>query len=251
MIVGGPVPDHKPNMHPVSVRDKARSILLIVTAVGMTFGCTQERAHAEVEVDPGSKPTWSISATQLMPLEARSGVYLMTSGKHKGEKVPFTIESQDERWVETMQEWDSHVMQLDEDGNIVIPDESDLKEGLNIEYSRPVVLLPATIGPDTRVSGKTAVTIRDLDDGRVTNEGKCTWSVRFVDRRTVNTPAGEFQTYRLHMVRKISLSLVTIVMDLDFDYAPGKGEVAVDIHQTKHFIGLFTDRDAWSYELAE
>ena len=189
-----------------------------------------------------------VTAEELMPLEARHGVYLVTEGPIQGSRVPFTFEPHGDRWILTKQGVARHELRRDRQGNLVIDREIDLREGRQIDYASPVILVPATVDRATSLTGRTRVTVRSLRTPSVTHRGVCVWRVEFVDVSPVDTPPGARPVYRLRATREIRLPLAQMSMTIDFEYARGVGMVATGVDQVIRALGLFTDRDRWRLE---
>ena len=204
-------------------------------AEGLTTGT--DRAHADRRIP------LPVTAEELMPLEARQGVYLVTKGPVKGTQVPFTFEPHGDRWVLTKQELARHELHRDRQGNLLVDREIDLREDRQIDYVSPVMLLPATVDSSTSLTGKTRVIVTNTRTRSVKYRGICTWQLDFIGDGPVETPGGAFPVYRLRARREINLSLAQISMTIDFEYARGKGMIATGVDQIIHSLGLFTERD--------
>jgi len=189
-----------------------------------------------------------ITAEELMPLEARHGVYLVTEGPEKGKQVPFTFEPHGDRWVLTKHDLARHELHRDRQGNLLIDRETDLRQDREIEYVSPVMLLPATVDRNTSLTGRTRVIVRNTRTRSVNYRGVCHWELKFIGVSLVETPAGTFPAYRLRARREIQLPLTQISMTIDFEYGSGKGMIATGIDQITRSLGLFTHRDIWRLE---
>lgn len=183
-----------------------------------------------------------------MPLEPRRGVYLVTEGPEKGKRVPFTFEQRGDRWVLTKHELAQHELHRDQRGNLLIDQETDLREDRQIEYLSPIILLPATVDSNTSLTGKTRVIVRNTRSRSVKYRGVCTWQLHFLGVGSVETPAGVVPVYRLRATREIRLTLAQISMTIDFEYERGKGMIATGVDQISRSLGLFTNRDTWRLE---
>ena len=189
-----------------------------------------------------------VTAEELMPLEVRHGVYLVTEGPIRGSRVPFTFEPHGDHWVLTKQDVAQHELHRDRQGNLVIDREIDLREDRQIDYASPITLVPSTVDRATLLTGKTRVTVRSLRTPSVTHRGVCVWRLEFVGVSPVGTPDGVRPVYRLHATREIRLPLAQISMAIDFEYVRGTGMVATGVDQAIRALGLFTDRDRWRLE---
>ena len=189
-----------------------------------------------------------VTAAELMPLEARRGVYLVTEGPEKGKQVPFTFEQHGDRWVLTKRDVAQHELHRDQRGNLLIDRETDLREDRQIEYRSPVMLLPATVDSHTSLTGTTRVTVRNTRAGSIRYRGVCSWQLHFLGVGSIETPAGVFSSYHLRATREIRLTLAQISMTVDFEYARGQGMIATAVDQVIHSLGLFTNRDIWRLE---
>ena len=189
-----------------------------------------------------------VTAEELMPLEARHGVYLVTEGPIQGSHVPFTFEPHGDRWVLTKQDVARHELHRDRQGNLVIDRETDLREDRQIEYASPVMLVPATVDRVTLLTGRTRVTVKSLRTPSVTHRGVCVWRLEFVGVSPVDTPMGTRPVYRLRATREIRLPLAQMSMTIDFEYVRGTGMVTTGVDQVVRALGLFTDRDRWRLE---
>ena len=183
-----------------------------------------------------------------MPLEPRRGVYLVTEGAQKGKQVPFTFEQHGDQWVLTKHELARHELHRDQRGNLLIDQETDLREDRQIEYVSPILLLPATVDSNASFTGKTRVIVRNTRTRSVNFRGVCNWELKFIGVSPVETPSGTVPVYRLRAKREIHLPLAQISMTIDFEYVRGKGMVATGIDQVIHSLGLFTERDLWRLE---
>ena len=199
----------------------------------------------------GSSHTQSplpIKAGQLMPMEPGRGVYLVKEGFDRGKQVPFTLEWRGDRWLLTKEGLTWHELKRDDQDNILILREADLRDKHQIEYDPPVVLLPAVVDNDTSMAGKTHVTIQNTQTGAVTHRGDCEWHLEFIGTQPLETPAGTLLSYRFHATRRIRLTLAETTVTVDFDYAPGKGMIATGFKQVVRFMGLFSKQTTWRLE---
>ena len=221
-------------------------VLLIMSAGaranagGPTTGA--DRTHADLRIP------LPVTAEELMPLEVRHGVYLVTEGPAKGTQVPFTFEPHGDHWVLTKQGLARHELHRDRRGNLLIDREIDLREDRQIDYVSPVMLVPAMVDRTTSLTGKTRVTVRSTRMPSVTYRGICTWQMYFIGVDPVETPAGMQPAYRLRAKREIRLPLAQISMTIDFEYVRGTGVVATGVDQVIRSLGLFTDREIWRLE---
>ncbi|MDP3703925.1 MAG: hypothetical protein Q8R78_06015 [Candidatus Omnitrophota bacterium] len=183
-----------------------------------------------------------------MPLEARRGVYLVTEGAEKGIQVPFTLEPRGDQWILTKQGLARHELHRDQQGNLLINREIDLRQDRQIEYVSPVVLLPATVDRKTSLTGSTRVIVRNLHARSVKYRGSCTWQLDFIGIGPIETPGGTVPAYRLRAKREIRLPLSQNSMTIDYAYVRGTGMVATGVDQTIRALGLFTNRDIWRLE---
>ena len=201
-----------------------------------------EAAHAERRL---SLP---VTAEELMPLEPRRGVYRVMEGPEQGAQVPFTFEPRGNQWILTKQALARHELHRDQEGNLLIDRETDLREDRQIEYLSPVMLLPATMDGETSLTGTTDVIVRSTRARSVMSRGVCSWQLRFLGVGPVDTPTGIVQSYRLRATREIHLPLAQISMRIDFEYARGQGMIATGVDQVIRSLGLFTHRDTWRLE---
>ena len=183
-----------------------------------------------------------------MPLEARHGVYLVTEGPEKGKQVPFTFEPHGDQWVLTKDEMARHELHRDRQGNLLVDRETDFREGRQIEYNPPIMLLPSTVDSRTSVTGTTRVIVRNTRGSSVKYRGSCHWQLDFIGLGSIDMPGGTLPVYRLRTTREIRLSLAQISMTIDFEYVRGIGMVATGIDQVIHSLGLFTQRNLWHLE---
>jgi len=228
-----------PRIRPV-VGLLAVSTFAFVHAAAPTAGADQ--AHAD-----GGAPL-PVTAEELMPLEARRGVYLVTEGPAKGAQVPFTFEPHGDHWVLTKQELARHELHRDRQGNLLIDRETDLREDRQIDYVSPVMLLPATVDRNTSLTGTTRVSVRSTRTPSVKYRGSCTWRLDFIGTGSLQTPGRTIPTYRLRATREIRLPLAQIAMTIEFEYGRGTGMVATSIDQVIRSLGLFTSREIWRLE---
>ncbi len=189
-----------------------------------------------------------ITAEELMPLKPSRGVYLVAEGPETGKEVPFTFEQHGDQWVLTKDGMARHELHRDRQGNLLIDRETDLREGRQIEYNPPIMLLPATVDSHTSLTGTTRVIVSNIRGRSVKYRGSCHWQLDFIGVGPVETPDGTVQAYRLRAKREIRLSLAQISMTIDFEYVRGTGMVATGIDQVIDSLGLFTERDRWRLE---
>ncbi len=201
-----------------------------------------DQAHADL------RTLLPVTAEELMPLEARRGVYLVTEGVEKGIQVPFTLEPHGEKWILTQHGLARHELHRDHQGNLLIDREADLRQDRHIDYVSPVMLLPATVDRTTALTGKTRVIVRNTRTRSVKYRGICTWQLDFIGVGPIETPGGTVPVYRLRAKREIRLPLAQISMTIDFEYVRGTGMVATGVDQVVHALGLFTDRESWRLE---
>ena len=220
--------------------------LLIMSAAALANAegptARTDQAHADL------RTPLPVMAEELMPLEARRGIYLVTEGPEKGKQVPFTFEQHGDRWVLTKNDLARHELHRDQKGNLLIDREIDLREDRQIDYVSPVMLVPATVDRATSLTGKTRVTVRSTRTPSVTYRGTCAWQLDFIGTGSLETPGGTIPTYRLRATREIRLPLAQISMTIEFEYVRGTGMVATSIDQVIRSLGLFTNREIWRLE---
>ena len=219
-------------------------LIMSVSASANAEGPTArtDQAHADL------RTPLPVMAEELMPLEARRGIYLVTEGPEKGKQVPFTFEQHGDRWVLTKNDLARHELHRDQRGNLLIDRETDLREDRQIEYVSPVILLPAMVDSNTSLTGTTRVIVRNTRTSSIRYRGVCNWRLDFLGVGLVETPAGTFPAYRLRATREIHLTLAQMSMTIDFEYVRGQGMIATGVDQVIRSLGLFTIRDAWRLE---
>ncbi len=182
-----------------------------------------------------------------MPLESRHGVYLVTEGPKKGTRVSFTFEPHGGGWVLIKDGLARHELHCDEQGNLLIDRETDLRKEQQIEYASPVMLLPARVDSQTSLKGTTRVVVTSTRSS-VKYHGVCTWWLDFIGLSHVDTPVGIRVTYRLRARHEIHLPLAQISMRIGFEYARGEGMITTGVEEVIRPFGLFTVRDIWRLE---
>ena len=221
-------------------------MLLIVSACALanaevpTAGTDQ--THADL------RTALPVTAEELMPLETRRGVYLVTEGAEQGLQVPFTLEQHGDQWILIQQRLARHELHRDHQGNWLIDRETDLRQDRQIEYVSPVILVPATVDWGTSLTGRTRVIVSNTRTKSVKYRGSCTWQLDFIGMGSFETPSGTVPVYRLRAKREIRLPLAQISMTIDFEYVRGTGMVATGVDQVTRSLGLFTERDLWRLE---
>ncbi len=218
---------------------------MVLLAVSASALVNAELSIARVDQTQTDLP---VTAEELMPLEARRGVYLVTEGAEKGIQVPFTLEPHGDQWILTKQGLARHELHCDQQGNLLIDRETDLRQDRHIEYVSPVMLLPATVDRKTSLTGRTRVIVSNIRTRSVKYRGICTWQLDFIGIGPIETPGGTVPTYRLRAKREIRLPLAQISMTIDFEYVRGTGMVATGVDQVVHALGLFTERERWRLE---
>ena len=201
-----------------------------------------DRAHADLQIP------LPVTAAELMPLEARRGVYRVTEGVEKSIQVPFTLEQHGDQWILTKQGLARHELHCDQQGNLLIDRETDLRQDRQIKYVSPVMLLPATVNRETSVRGKTRVIVTNIRAQSIKYRGICTWQLDFIGMGSFDTLSGTIPAYRLRAKREIRLPLAQISMTINFEYVRGMGMVATGVEQVVHSLGLFTNREIWRLE---
>ena len=189
-----------------------------------------------------------VTAGELMPLEARRDVYLVTEGADQGLQVPVTFEPHADHWILTQQGVAQHELHRDRQGNLLIDRETDLRQDRQIDYGSPILLLPATVEGTRSWTGHTPVSVRSTRTRSVKYRGACTWQLEWRGVGPVETPGGTVPAYRLRATREIRLPLAQISMTIDFEYVRGLGMIATGIDQVVHALGLFTERERWRLE---
>jgi len=218
-------------------------VLLVIST--STLLANAELSIARVDQAQTDLP---VTAEELMPLEARRGVYLVTEGAEKGIQVPFTLEPHGDQWILTKHGLAQHELHRDHQGNLLIDRETDLRQDRQIDYVSPIMLLPATVDSTMSLTGKTRVIVRSTRTRSVKYRGTCTWQLELIGVGPVETPDGTVPAYRLRAKREIHLPLAQISMTIDFEYMRGKGMVATGVDQVVHALGLFTERERWRLE---
>jgi hypothetical protein len=201
-----------------------------------------------VRLDADIGPHFPIKATELMPLTLRKGVYRVIEGPERYDQVPFVFEPQGERWILTKIGVSQHELHLDQDGNIVIDRELNLRNNLEVKYLSPIILLPAVVERDTVLSGKTRVMIRNAQTEETRYKGMCKWNIRFVGMSSAGQTDNILPVYCFQATRDIRFSLAKITLLVDFEYVRGKGMITTGIEQTIRTLGLFTDKEIWRLE---
>lgn len=142
-----------------------------------------------------------------------------------------------------------HELHRDRQGSLWIDQETDLREGRQVEYASPVMLLPATVDSSTLLTGNTRVTVRNTRSRSVSYRGVCRWQLQFVGVSLVETLTGISPVYHLRTRHEIQLPLTQISVTIDFEYERGKGMIATGVTQMNRFLSLFTLRqNPWRLE---
>ena len=221
----------------------AKGAVPIVLLAGVVFPSTGARAETRER---------ELTARDLMPLEARRGVFRVRDRRaEKERRVPFVMRRTKSRWVLTKKDWARHTFVTDEGGAIRIARESDFREGLVIGYADPVMLLPARPDGAVERSGETRVTLRYLESGRIKDRGTCRWRLRSLEPRRIETALGAFETHRFALEREIDLGITHVNIEVVFAYAPGVGQVHAEVTRKAEALWLFGDEAAWTAELVE
>ena len=218
------------------------------TIVLFTLTLLQASIRVTSAVPARSEAPLPVKAEQLMPMEPRQGIYLVTEGPDKGKQVPFTLEQRGDSWILTKEGLTWHELKRDDRGNILILRESDLRDQRQVDYDPPIVLLPFVVDENVSTMGKTHVTIRNTQTGSVMHRGDCKWQLNFIGLQPREIPAGTFLTYHLQATRQIRLALTETTVTIDFDYVLGKGMVATGFKQVIRFMGLSINRTTWRLE---
>ena len=210
--------------------------------------CAQGTVAVPTATADHARADLPITAEELMPLKPSRSVYLVTEGPQKGEQVPFTFEQRGDQWILTKEEMARHELHRDRQGNLLVDRETDFREGRQIEYNPPIMLLPSTVDSRTSVTGTTRVIVRNTRGSSVKYRGSCHWQLDFIGLGSIDMPGGTLPVYRLRTTREIRLSLAQISMTIDFEYVRGIGMVATGIDQVIRALGLFTNREIWRLE---
>ncbi len=226
--------------------NRAAFIALCALHLPQIDACSVEAAEERFD----ARERLPISADELLPLKTARGVYLVKEGPETGREIPFSLEQTGSRWLLTKEGLTWHELQRDAHGNILILRETDLLENRQVEYSPPIVLLPAVVHDNTSLTGKTRITIKNAQTGTVTYRGECIWNLTFAGIESSETPLGTFMTYHFQVKHQIALPLAHASLTIDFGYAIGKGMVVTAVDQVTRAFGLFSNRTTWRLEQA-
>lgn len=211
---------------------------MIAVALGVVAGgCTP---HADVEpltalathtVGPAKAPQTVVDAADLMALRPEWRTYRIIGGNEVRDAISVIIEpiEGEDRPTWRVEQGDGRIqtMRLREDGALVVPRVTDLKNNAVTHYAAPLVFLPGTLEPNVpvRSGGPVRVVSRDDPDGQL-SRGSCTQMLYYEGRQRLQTPAGSFDCHRLRIEYDAELNTATVKRRAWAFFAPGVGLVA-------------------------
>jgi hypothetical protein len=118
--------------------------------------------------------------------------------------------------------------------------EIDMTERVEVTYEPALQMLPARLTRGEPVSNTVTMTIRNLADGKVRDQGTCELTCEHIGIETVQTPAGDFEAHIVQATRRIDLALAKVLVDVEESYAVGVGTVVETIRRDTKALGLFS-----------
>lgn len=137
-----------------------------------------------------------------------------------------------------------------EAGGLAISEEVNHTEGVRVEFTPPMYVLPAElpIGGEQCVYEDIHMVVRPIDQpDRVKAQGTVRHVVCYEADETLRTPAGEYKAHRVMSRFEADLGASKIENVSDQWYVPGIGLVAERRHEQTRALGLLirNNRDAW------
>ena len=86
------------------------------------------------------------------------------------------------------------------------------------------------------------MTVLNLPDGRVRDDGEVRYTVELLGRQQIRTQTGQYDAYVLAMKRQIQLLSASSTVSIRAAYAPGKGLVAEHVVRDVKIPGIINLR---------
>jgi hypothetical protein len=224
-----------------------RILAATLTCLALTGCATAPKPAPPITATPSSpgtqgeplKPGTAVTAMQLEKLHPLTRVFAVDLGPRSGKTLRATIESTGRnQWRYTLEDSREVDLVLADDGSIQVPRETDVDEQVEILYEPALRLLPPRLVLGEPFEGESHMTVKNLKDGKLRDQGTVAYRVELTGQRKVATPAGEFDAYIVNSERRIKLGMASVDVAIMTAYAPDGGTVAESITQTTKALGL-------------
>lgn len=218
--------------------------LSVVLVVGLT-GCTSLKipdaktppavAHQETALK-----FEAALAKKIFPEKNGSGALKVAAGEGKGSSYTFTRTFKDKHWVVDRKGHYIGYYHIDAKGQVVLDREDDLEEGVRVDYTPGIVVLPGKLTDKPPYpKGTVKMKVSYLKSGKERTQGSCSYTIDSIKKVNLKTPAGTFETYLVRSSRKLNLSLAKVHLVIVQGYSPDKGLVLEEVWQKMRAVGIF------------
>jgi hypothetical protein len=216
---------------------------VIVGLLILVAGCaTEKKEHERPRVSADTQPAAAavVETAPLLAFEEGERRFVATLGSQKGQTLVSTLKHDgDGRWRYDLEGSRTVYLRQDDTGTYV-EREIDMTEKVEVTYEPALQMLPAQLTRGEPVSNTVRMTVRNLADGKVRDQGTCELTCEFVGVETVQTPAGDFEAHIVHATRRIDLALAKVLVEVEESYAVGVGTVVETIRRDTKALGLFS-----------
>jgi len=184
--------------------------------------------------------TLPITAAQLYPMTPHSGVIGRRIGDHARQVLSYHLAHHEmDQWEWSLEGVRQIKLLQDPNGAIRIATETESAESVRVEYDPPLVMLPERLEMAHPIEQKSRMTVKNMSNGEVRDQGWCTIQIQLLGRSTVTTPSGIYRAVVVQTQRHIELQMALVQVTSITAYVPGVGQVSQQIHRVTRPLRLF------------
>jgi hypothetical protein len=217
--------------------------LVLLAILALQTGCKSQPAQAEPlpTADTATQPAAPVLTAPLLAFREESRPYRVTLGPRKGQTLTAALTDQgDGRWrYELENTREVFLIRNDADGTLVTR-ETDQEEKVEVLYEPALQMLPPEMTPGVPVTNEVKMTVRNLADGKVRDQGTCELTCEYIGTRVVSSLNGDVEAHVIRTTRRIKLNLAQVEVKIENAYLPDVGTIVERFWRDTRALGLFS-----------
>ncbi len=147
-----------------------------------------------------------------------------------------------DEWITTIEKNNRFALSQSSDGDIVLTWEEDFREGVRIEYTPAIIILPAQLNHAADMGERVVdMTVSNRETGSPVDQGTCTYTLTRIQPATFKlTEQSNHSAVRLRQKRRIDLQTADADIVIDSTWLPEIGLVAEEVWEKRRTMGLLS-----------
>jgi len=193
------------------------------------------------------------SSTSLLPLENCRRSMVFTEGKYEGESMEMTLRQTEDPgvWLLKIGALLEAELLRNDGGDLVLRSITSPREQSVIDYSPPVILLPAALRPELSIDQKVKTTVIDTETGETEYRTSIAHTLHAPSRTTFYTPGGSYSGYQVDISQQGTFGLSTLEASFSAGFVTGSGLIHANLTYTTDKPLFFGDRHSHIVEIAK